>query len=211
MIVFSKRYFFTALFYISVSMFILSCNPDVSMIKEGDVVFQNLPSASNQTMQTLTHSEWNQCGIVLSDSAGHLVVLEVTDQVKEIPLKEWVKKGEQKKFAVFRLKNSENILTKGILSKIKRITSAFMGKKEDNLFSWNDEEMYGSELIYKVYFLTTGIKLAEIKPLKESNQNNREVKQKLPETYKGKIPVNEPFVSPQQLIESSWLRKIHAN
>ncbi len=211
MIAFYKKYYCTTALCLLVCLFLISCSPDVSMVKEGDIVFQNLPTAENQIIQTLTHSDWNQCGIVLRDSIGNLIVIETTRQVKEAPLKKWVSGGEQKKFAVFRIKNSENILTKGILSKMKKITSAYIGKNEDNKLSWSDEEVYNSELVYKIYFLTTGIKLAETKPLKDFDWNNNEVKQKLQEIYKGKIPMNEPVISSQQLITSSWLVKIYTN
>ena len=107
-----------------------------------------------------------------------------------------------------RIKNAENILTRGILSKMKRIANGFVGKDYDDKFSWSDEQMYCSELVYKIYYLTTGIQLAATKQLKDFDLTSEEVKQKLQERYKGKIPMNEPVVSPQQLFESTWLMKV---
>lgn len=194
--------------FILISSLFTSCTPDVSMVKEGDIIFQTSQLPQHKMIQLITHSAWNHCGLVLADSTKNLVVLEAEQTVKEIPLKEWVSKGEKKHFVVFRLKNSGSILTKGILSKMKKITSWFLGKSADDQFNWSDDEMYGAELVYKVYFLTTGIKLAETKPLKSFDLSSVDVKEKLQDKFKGKIPVNEPVLFPQQLLESTWLTKI---
>lgn len=209
MIPYCNRALSAIIFLLLTSLLPMSCSPDVSMVKEGDIVFQNLQTPQGKIIQLLTHSDWNQCGLVLSDSTGNLVVLEANQQVKEIPLKAWVKNGEQKKFAVYRIKNEENILTKGILGKMKKVISPFLGKEEDDIFRWDDEKLYNAELVYKIYFLTTGIKLAGTKPLKDYDWSSNEAKQKLKEVYKEKFPANEPAVFPHQLLESSWIKKIY--
>ena len=194
--------------FVGISVFFFSCSADLSKVKEGDIIFQTSQSQQSKAIQLVTHSTWSHCGLVLADSSGKLFVLEAIQPVTKTPLKDWVKKGEEKHFVVMRIKNADNILTKGILTKMKRIANGFVGKDYDDKFSWNDEKMYCSELVYKIYFFTTGIQLASTKPLKDFDLTSSEIKQKLQERYKGKIPMNEPVISPQQLLESTWLMKV---
>ena len=177
-------------------------------MKDGDIVFQNISSEQNKTLQSITHSKFNNCGVVLSDSVGNLFVYEALDSVTQTPLTNWVKKGEDKHFVILRLKTAGNILSKGILSKMKKIAAMQIGKSYDEQFSWDDSKMYSSELVYKIYFYTTGLQLAETKTLKTFDLSNDTLKNKLQELYHGKIPLTELCISPQQIMESSMLEKI---
>ncbi len=190
------------------SILVFNCSPDLSVVKDGDIVFQNISSAQNKTLQSITKSKFNNCGVVLSDSTGNLFVYEVFDSVTQTPLTNWIKKGEDKHFLILRLKTAGNILSKGILSKMKKIASMQIGKNYDEQFSWDDSKMYSSELVYKIYFYTTGLQLAETKTLKTFDLSNDTLKNKLQELYHGKIPLTELCVSPQQIMESYMLEKV---
>jgi uncharacterized protein YycO len=194
--------------FILLSGFLASCSPNLKKVKEGDILFQTSPSDQSKAIQLATHSTWSHCGIVLADSTGKLFVLEATEPVKETPLKQWVSEGEGKHFADMRMKNANSVLTKGILEKMEKIGDSYLGKHYDSNFNWSDDEMYCSELVYKVYYRTTGIQLAPLKQLKDFDLTSDEVKQKLQERYKGKIPLNEQVISPEQLFESTWLVKV---
>ena len=120
-----KKYFsvsayslLSCLFFIQ--LFFSSCSPDLSVIKEGDIIFQTSLSAQSKAIQSATHSVYSHCGLVLNDSLGKLFVIEAVQPVSKTPLEEWIKKGEDKHFVDCRLKNSQNILSKGILSKMKK-------------------------------------------------------------------------------------------
>lgn len=191
-----------------IQLFFSSCSPDLSIIKDGDIIFQTSLSAQSKAIQAATHSKYSHCGLVLSDSLGKLFVIEAEQKVLETPLEEWIKKGEGKHFVDCRLKNSQNILSKGILSKMKKIASQQLGKEYDDVFDWSDEKMYCSELVYKIYYYTTGLELSKPVALKTFDLTSPEVKAKLEERYHGKIPLTELCISPQQLFESPLLEKI---
>ena len=135
-------------------------------------------------------------------------MIEAVQPVSKTPLEEWIKKGEDKHFVDCRLKNSQNILSKGILSKMKKIASQQLGKEYDDEFNWSDEKMYCSELVYKIYYYTTGLELSKPVALKTFDLTSPDVKSKMEEQYHGKIPLTELCISPQQLFESPLLEKI---
>ena len=196
-------------FILSLFTFIFfGCSPDLSVVNDGDIIFQNSETAQSKIIQSVTKAKYNQCGLVLSDSTGNLFVCEVLDTVTQIPLENWVKKGTDKHFVVMRLKNANNILSKGILSKMKKIASLQIGKPFDEQFSWDDSKLYCSELVYKIYYYTTGLELAAPSTLKSFDLSNDTLKKNLNELYHGKIPLTELCISPQQIVESSMLEKI---
>ena len=55
------------------------------------------------------------------------------------------------------LKNADEILTPETLKKMKQAEEAFRGKSYDLTFEWNDEKIYCSELIWKIYQRAVGI------------------------------------------------------
>lgn len=185
-----------------------SCSPDLSIIQNGDIIFQTSLSSQSKAIQLASHSQYSHCGIVLSDSTGNFFVYEAIQPVSKTPLKDWIKKGEDKHFVVCRLKNSKNILSKGILNKMKKIASQQIGKEYDDEFNWSDERLYCSELVYKIYYYTTGLELSKPVTLKSFDLTSPEVKAKMEERYHGKIPLTELCISPQQIVESSMLEKI---
>lgn len=180
-----------------------ACSPDLSQLKDGDIIFQTSASSQSKAIQLATHSTYSHCGIILSDSTGNLFVYEAVQPVQKTPLKDWVKRGEGKHFVVTRLKNANNILSKGILIKMKKIAERFIGKNYDEQFNWSDDEMYCSELVFKIYYYTTGLQLATPAQLKSFDLSSDEVKKKLEERYHGKIPMTELCVSPEQLLKSN--------
>lgn len=200
----SIQIFLLSLFF----FFFSSCSPDLSQVKDGDIVFQTSTSSQSKAIQLATHSQYSHCGLVLSDSTGNLFVYEAVQPVKKTLLADWVKHGEGKHFMAMRLKNSENILSKGILSKMKKIADSFTGKNYDEQFNWSDDEMYCSELVYKIYFYTTGLQLTTPVELKTFDLTSDVVKKKLTERYHGKIPMTEWCVSPEQLCKSTLLEQV---
>ncbi len=205
---FSNPAFAILTFLFLIQLFFSACSPDLSIVKDGDIIFQTSLSSQSKAIQAATHSTYSHCGLVLSDSMGNLFVFEAIQLVSKTPLEEWIKKGEEKHFVVYRLKNSQNIISKGILSKMKKIASLQLGKEYDEAFNWSDEKMYCSELVYKIYYYTTGLELAKPVALKTFDLSSPEVKATLEERYHGKIPLSELSISPQQIVESPLLEKI---
>lgn len=176
----------------------------------GDIIFQSSAAVTNKAIELATHSKYSHVGVII-DYQDHLQVLEATQPVKIIPLEAFIKRGSGEKYAVLRLKSAEQILTDENKASLIARGESWLGKNYDFVFSWNDEELYCSELVYKLYEQSLHLKLAQPKPLKSFDLSHPLVKQQLQVKYGKNIPYNDNMVSPQQLYESELLEPVNIN
>jgi uncharacterized protein YycO len=179
-------------------------------LKEGDLIFQTSLSSQSKAIQLATKSKFSHCGIVFKEGDS-FYVFEAVQPVKRTPLAEWIARGENGKYVVKRLKNAEQTLTLAVLSKMKEIGKGFNGKKYDLAFDWSDDQMYCSELIWKIYKLATGVEIGKLEKLRDFDLSSEVVKKKIKERYGDKIPMDELVISPASLFESDQLVTIKAN
>lgn len=184
--------------------------PESKIFQSGDIIFQTSQSGQSKAIQLATGSEYSHMGIVYLEG-DQIFVYEAIQPVKSTPLHEWIARGKNKHYVVKRLKDGDEILTKEVLSKMKKIGNRFEGKKYDLYFEWSDERMYCSELVWKIYFEATGISIGSLQQLKEFNLTSPEVKQKLKERYGNNIPLHEKVISPESMFSSDLLVTIFAN
>ena len=167
--------------------------------KEGDIIFQTTSGLTGKAIQLATHSKYNHCGVLFFEN-NEWVVYEAVQPVRKTSLKEFNARGEG---VVKRLKNK--VLTSDEISKLKTVFKIYEHKDYDEAFSWSDERIYCSELVYKLYNNGLNIELCKPKTLKEFDLTNPLVKEKLNEKYGNKIPLNELMVSPEDIYKSSLL------
>jgi uncharacterized protein YycO len=179
-------------------------------IQNGDLIFQTSLSTQSKTIQVATNSKYSHCGIIYKDG-NNFLVFEAIQPVKTTPLHKWIARGENGKYVVKRLKNSEQVLTPTILQKMKSVSEKFMGKNYDLTFEWSDNKMYCSELIWKVYQRATGVKIGKLQTLSDFDLSDNNVKKKLFERYGNKIPLKETVISPAAIFESELLITVNEN
>lgn len=167
--------------------------------KEGDIIFQTTSGLTGKAIQLATHSKYNHCGVLFFEN-NEWIVYEAVQPVRKTSLKEFNARGEG---VVKRLKNK--VLTSDEISKLKTVFKIYEHKDYDEAFSWSDERIYCSELVYKLYNNGLNIELCKPKTLKEFDLTNPLVKEKLNEKYGNKIPLNELMVSPEDIYKSSLL------
>lgn len=170
-----------------------------STFKDGDIIFQTTSGLTGKAIQLATHSKYNHCGVLFFEN-NEWVVYEAVQPVRKTSLKEFNARGEG---VVKRLKNK--VLTSDEISKLKTVFETYEHKDYDEAFSWSDEKIYCSELVYKLYNNGLNIELCKPKHLKEFDLTNPLVKEKLNEKYGNKIPLNELMVSPEDIYKSSLL------
>jgi hypothetical protein len=132
-------------------------------------------------------------------------VYEAVGPVRYLPLQEWIARGRDGHYALKRLKNADTLLTPGALRKIRQAGNAFKGKPYDFAFGWSDARIYCSELVYKIYFRALGLQVGKIRRLGDFDLTHPIVQEKLRERYKDNIPLYEPVISPQDILESDLL------
>jgi hypothetical protein len=89
-----------------------------------------------------------------------------------------------------------------------KTVKTYKDRPYDPIFSWSDNKMYCSELIWKVYYKSIGIRLGELQRLGEFDLKPSIVRQKLIERYGKHIPYNEQVISPEQIYRSELLETV---
>ena len=179
-------------------------------IKSGDIIFQTSKSGQSQAIQLATHSKYSHLGIVLKEG-DRVKVFEAVEPVKLTPLDEWIARGKGGKFVVKRLKNADSLLTADKLALLKKAGEPFAGKHYDSQFGWDDDRIYCSELVWKMYKAALGIEIGHLQKLSDFDLKNPVVAKKLRERYGEKWPLDEPVISPAAIFGSELLETVIAN
>ena len=180
-----------------------------SDLKEGDIIFQTSRSSQSKAIQIATKSKYSHMGIIYIKNNNYYVY-EAVQPVKLTPLKEWMLRGVDGHFVVKRLKERDKFLTKENLATMYGTGETFRGKNYDIYFNWSDDQMYCSELVWKIYN-SIGIKIGKLEKLKDFDLSSAVVQNKMKERYGSNIPLDETVISPVSMYNSDLLEKVIEN
>jgi hypothetical protein len=180
---------------------------ETDTIAEGDIVFQTTKSEQTKAVQLATHSEYDHCGLVCKEGDS-LFVFEAVFTIRKTPLDKWINRGVDRHYAIKRLKNSKKILTPEKLKLMRFVASRYDGKDYDANFEWSDDRIYCSELVWKIYKISTGLEIGKLQKLSDFDLTNGEVKRMMNERYGEQIPVNETVISPVDIYNSELLEMV---
>ncbi|WP_081303081.1 YiiX/YebB-like N1pC/P60 family cysteine hydrolase [Gilliamella apicola] len=82
--------------------------------------------------------------------------------------------------------------------------SSFEGKPYDIGFDWDNNYIYCSELIWKIYDKALKLKIGQLQTIKDFNLSSPAVKKKLKERYGNKISYQEIAISPVSIFNSHF-------
>ena len=185
-------------------------NQAFDKIQDGDILFQTSQSAQCEAIRIATNSKFSHCGIIFIMN-GKKMVFEAVQPVKLTPIENWIMQGKNNKYVVKRLKKAKTILTDSTLKKMKDYGHNFLNKNYDGYFNWSDEQIYCSELVWKIYKNATDIELCKLVKLKSFNLKNEKVKAILNQRYGKNIPLEEDVVAPSQILDSEILETVFDN
>jgi len=174
---------------------------------EGDILFQISTSGQGKAIQLATNSPYSHCGILFREH-NEWMVFEGVQPVKKTKLSDWINRGEGHHYVSKRHKDAASLLTKAVKEKMKEEAKKLVGKNYDLTFEWNDDRIYCSELVYKIYQRGAGIEVGKLQKLREFDLSNPIVKAKLVERYGTKIPLDEPVISPGAIFSDTNLVEI---
>jgi hypothetical protein len=133
-------------------------------LQNGDIIFQTSQSDQSNAIMLATGSFYTHMGIIKIAESGEPVVIEAAGPVRETPLDVWIKSGWGGRTTIKRVKNLPVEFQNAVVKAAKK----YYGKPYDIYFSFENEAIYCSELVYNAYD-ALGIKLGETQRLRELN------------------------------------------
>ena len=193
--------------FILLSLFIsfTACSQETSF-KTGDVIFQGNDGGQGAAVKRATNSKFSHVGIVWIKN-GSTYVLEAVEPVKLTPINKWIAQGDNKYYEVLSPKSPLPYSLK-IESKFDSLATIYLTKHYDIYFGWEDDILYCSELVWKLYQEVYGIELSQLRKMKSFNLKDPIVKKILEERYGKNIPLEQWVVSPEDIYQSSYLKRI---
>ncbi|NJO69421.1 MAG: hypothetical protein HC830_09205 [Bacteroidetes bacterium] len=96
-------------------------------LQDGDIIFHTSTSHQSKAIQIATESEYSHMGIIYRQK-GELYVFEAVQKVKLTKLSDWIRKGENQKYVVKRIKNAKELINSESLSRMKKAGERFLEK-----------------------------------------------------------------------------------
>lgn len=182
---------------------------DINLLREGDIIFHESISEQATAIKLATKSKYTHVGIIFKEN-NKMFVLEAIQPVKKTKLESFIKTGKNNHFVVKRLKDSENIIDSNSISRMKEYGFKFIGKDYDYTFEWNDNRIYCTELVWKIYKNTLGVEVGKLKTLESFDLSSEKVKKIMRKRYGNNIPLNEIVISPEDMFSSEVLHTVMA-
>lgn len=133
--------------------------------RTGDIVFQALPPGPVVlAIEGATRSPFSHCGMVFARADGWHVV-EAIGNVCETPLEQWVNRGRDGRFWVYRHQEATPQQNRAMVDYAR----ARLGMPYDIRYQMDDAKWYCSELLYKAHIHVFNKPLGELRKLGELN------------------------------------------
>ncbi|WP_108930321.1 YiiX family permuted papain-like enzyme [Leptospira johnsonii] len=175
-----------------------------SDLMEGDIIFHESNSEQAKAIKAATKSRYTHVGVIFKYGNDYKV-LEAVEPVKITPLSAFIKRGQKNHYVIKRLKDRETVLTESKIQDMKKYGDSLLGRHYDIYFGWQDDRIYCTELIWKLYDKFTGKKLGILKTLKDFDLSSSKVQYLMKKRYGNNIPYSEPVISPVDMFDSTEL------
>jgi hypothetical protein len=177
-----------------------------SRLRDGDIIFHESRSSQSRAIQLATKSRYSHMGIVYRQN-GRWYVYEAVQPVKLTPLNDWIARGKNGHFVVKRLRDTR-ALTPAALKRMRTVGDRYRGRSYDLYFEWDDDRIYCSELVWKIYKQGAGVEIGRLQKLREFDLSHAAVRAKMRERYGNRIPRDEPVISPAAMFDSTTLVEV---
>ncbi|MGV3665829.1 MAG: YiiX family permuted papain-like enzyme [Leptospira bouyouniensis] len=189
---------------------ILGKEIDTSKLKEGDIIFHESKSEQATAIKLATNSRYTHVGIIFK-YGDKFKVLEAIEPVKLTDLHSFILRGKNLHYVIKRIHHSNKILTPIVIQQMKDYGNSLLGKHYDLYFEWSNDRIYCTELIWKLYEKFTGLKIGDLKTLKEFDLSSKPVQNLMKKRYGNQIPYFEPVISPIDMFHSKELKTVIEN
>ena len=174
--------------------------------KDGDIVFQYSGSAQCAAIAQATHSPYTHCGIIFIED-GSPFVWEAVGPVKKTPYGEWVAHGVNG-FAVVRRLKDTSVLSGANISAMRAEGETEMGKPYDIFFNMDDERIYCSELVWKIYQQGAQIAVGKVERFGDMDFTGPDAKRILKDRFGDAFPADQQVITPASMFTSPLLMTV---
>jgi len=178
-------------------------NAQAQTLKVGDIIFHKSQSTQAKAITEASGSQWTHVGIIVAN-AGKWYVAEAVGPVKATPLQDFINRGKNKEYKIYRFKHfNPKTMELALHNAIRR-----QNKPYDIYFEMSDTRTYCSELVYKAMREVTGQEVGTMQKFKDLKLTGPYVKalikKRLTDTGRELDP-NEPIITPiSQMRESDF-------
>ena len=178
------------------------------ILENGDLVFQTSKSSQSLPIQKATGSPFSHVGIVVNQGDTAVYVFEAVQPVKLTPIDEWIDRGVDGNFDVLRLRDKQ--LSDRQINDMMKMGQRWLGTDYDLNFQWDNDLMYCSELVWKLYSEAAGIELCEPSQVKNLDLDHPDVRSFIQTRFGGidRIPTEAFIVTPADLHDSELLMPV---
>ncbi len=194
------------LFRLFIVFFFLSCSSQNEKLKDGDIIFIVNPSGQGKAIQLATKSKYTHVGVIFFEK-GKAMVYHAVQPVTVSTVEEFKEMSADGKYEVRRLKD-RSLLTKENVSSMLSKARTQVGMDYDIFFAWDDEQLYCSEYVWKLYNEFTKLEIGKLRPLKDFDLSSPKVKEIMGKRYGDKIPYDEKMISPGDMFDSELLETV---
>ena len=187
---------------LAISAVIMANESFAADLQNGDIVFSGSTAGQGGAIIAATGSRYTHCGIVfLSD--GKPMVLEAVQPVSVVSLEIFKSRSKPGTFMARRLKSP---LSAANYQVARTWAKAQVGKNYDPHFRWDDDTLYCSELVWKIY-QHGGVELCAPRRFRDYHLDDPKVKKLVGERYGSieKMSLDERVVAPSDLATSPLL------
>lgn len=184
-------------------------SPAILPVEDGDLIFHYSKSGQSPFLKQLTGSVYTHMGIIFFE-AGKPYVYEASNVVKFRSLEDWINRGVNEHFVIKRLKKAKKELTEDKLQKMRKKGLTYKAKKYDVRFLLDDEFMYCSELVWKIY-KEIGIEIGTFKKFNEFDLDSPKVAEEIKSRYTNHgftFDSKENVITPVDMFNSSKLMEV---
>lgn len=180
---------------------------DLTLLQEGDLIFQKTHSPQSKAIEEATGSDWTHVGLLVK-KGSQWYVAEASQTVQVTTLSNFINRGVNKEFQVLRFQPFQESKRKNTLHSVLK---KFASLPYDIYFEFSDQRIYCSELTYKVMKQITGQDLGIVNKIKDLKLDGPYVQEliKIRLTDLGKeLNLEEPIVTPITQMQDSQLQLV---
>lgn len=180
-------------------------------LRAGDLIFHQSQTRQAKAIEEAQGSPWTHMGI-LFPADGRWYVAEAIQPVTVTSLERFIQRGRNRTVLVKRIRSTViDMSDEGNQSRVAEEVEKEIGKNYDIFFSWSDERIYCSELVFKAFSRATGWAPGLLQRFRDLNLDGPAMKRLIREREAAQgrpIDLDEPIITPVSILRDQSLESV---